>query len=60
MKYLYHDLIVWIIVIAVIVSLLLLRYFGNKSKNEASDPAEHLNTSISQGDKNSDIKKLSK
>ena len=60
MKYLYHDLIVWIIVIAVIVSLLLMRHFGNKSKNEASDPAEYLKTSVSQGDKTSDIKKLSK
>jgi uncharacterized membrane protein YvbJ len=60
MKYLYQDLIVWIIVIAVIVSLVLLRYFGNKSKNEASDPAENLNASVRQEDKNSDIKKLNK
>ena len=60
MKYLYQDLVVWIIVIAVIVSFVLLRYFGNKSKNEASDPAENLNASVRQEDKNSDIKKLNK
>lgn len=56
MEYLYQDLIVWIIVIAVIGSLVLLRYFGNQSKNEISDPAKNLNTSARQEDKNNDIK----
>lgn len=57
MKYFYHDLIVLLFIVVIIVSFVLLRYWGGKSKNEASEPAENLNSFVRPEDKNNDIKK---